>query len=77
MVSKRTDVRAYARAAHTGDSMYASGTRTHTDYYATFEVESGDRMELAVASDEFGYLAEGDMGTLTFQGTDFLGFARG
>ena len=47
-----------------------------TDYYATFEVESGDRMEFSVSGTEYGQLAEGDRGKLSFQGTRFLGFLR-
>ncbi len=47
-----------------------------TWYYATFEVESGDRMEFGLSGKEFGYLAEGDIGTLQFQGTRYLGFER-
>lgn len=43
-------------------------------YYVTFEVESKDRMELRVPSNEFGYLVEGDEGILTFQGSRFLEF---
>ena len=56
-----------------------SGTHehhTHTNYYATFEVESGDRMELAIYGTEFGLIAEGDEGMLTFQGRKFISFAR-
>lgn len=49
---------------------------SHTTYYATFQVESGDRMELTVSGSEYGMLAEGDMGKLTFQGTRYLGFER-
>ncbi len=49
---------------------------THTYHYVTFEVESGDRMELSVAGTEFGLLVEGDMGRLTFQGTRYLSFER-
>lgn len=48
----------------------------HTSYYATFEVESGDRMELRVDGPEYGMLAEGDRGRLTFQGTRYQGFQR-
>ncbi|MBQ8747836.1 MAG: DUF2500 domain-containing protein [Clostridia bacterium] len=48
----------------------------HTYYYATFEVESGDRMELSVTGEEYGMLVEGDRGKLTFQGTRYLGFER-
>ena len=47
-----------------------------TTYYATFQVESGDRMELQIPERDIGMLAEGDHGQLTFQGTRFLGFAR-
>lgn len=45
-----------------------------TNYYVTFEVESGDRMELHVKGGEYGLLIEGDTGTLTFQGTRYLLF---
>jgi hypothetical protein len=47
-----------------------------TKYYVTFEFESGDRLELHVASNEYGYLVEGDMGKLTFQGTRYKNFER-
>lgn len=65
VVSKRTRV-----SGGSGDLM------TSTTYYATFQVESGDRMEFAVSGPEYGLLAEGDQGTLTFQGTRYLSFER-
>ena len=65
VVSKRTRV-----SGGSGDLM------TSTTYYATFQVESGDRMELSVSGPEYGMLAEGDRGSLTFQGTRYLGFER-
>ena len=49
---------------------------TSTSYYVTFEVESGDRMELYMDGYEYGLLVEGDYGELTFQGTRYLGFER-
>lgn len=49
---------------------------TSTSYYVTFEVESGDRMELRVSGKEYGMLAEGDIGKLTFQGTRYRNFER-
>ena len=52
------------------------GSTRSTTYYVTFQVESGDRMELHVAGHEFGLLVEGDHGNLTFQGTRYLGFER-
>lgn len=51
-------------------------TTSSTAYYVTFQVESGDRMELMVKSNEYGMLVEGDCGILTFQGTRYLGFER-
>lgn len=49
---------------------------TSTTYYVTFQVESGDRMELQMSGNEYGLLAEGDVGMLSFQGTRYLGFER-
>ena len=68
VVTKRTQVSHH----HHQDSMH----HTSTSYYATFQVESGDRMELSVSGSEYGMLAEGDQGSLTFQGTRYLGFER-
>lgn len=68
VVAKRTNVTSH----HTGDMHH----HHHTTYYATFQVDSGDRMELCVAGYEYGLLIEGDRGELTFQGTRFLSFER-
>ena len=51
-------------------------TSSSTTYYATFQFDSGDRLELCVSGGEYGLLAEGDVGELTFQGTRYLGFDR-
>ena len=51
-------------------------THTSTRYYVTFQVESGDRMEFSVSGPEYGMLAEGDRGKLTFQGTRYLSFEQ-
>lgn len=61
-----------------GDISGAHGyhAAVHTTYYVTFEVESGDRMELSLSGTEYGMLAEGDEGRLTFQGTRYLSFDR-
>lgn len=56
---------------------YYNGDHRHLAvYYATFEVDSGDRMELSMTGSEYGLLAEGDVGKLSFQGTRYLGFER-
>lgn len=70
VVSKRTNVSRHVNQAATNLS------HTSTVYYATFQVESGDRMELRMSGREFGLLAEGDHGKLTFQGTRYRGFER-
>ncbi|HJF31336.1 MAG TPA: DUF2500 domain-containing protein [Sporosarcina psychrophila] len=54
----------------------AGDSSASTWYYATFQVESGDRMELAVNDSQYGMLADGDIGMLTFQGTRFGAFER-
>jgi hypothetical protein len=51
-----------------------SGARTA--YFATFETPPGERRELALPAHDFGLLAEGDTGQLTYQGSRFKGFAR-
>lgn len=51
-------------------------TSTSTTYYATFQFDSGDRLELHIPGREYGMMAEGDVGDLTFQGTRYLGFDR-
>ena len=74
VTAKRTQVTHRRRAGAADGSM---GMDITTRDYATFEVESGDRMELAVPAGDFALLAEGDKGRLSFQGTRFLGFERG
>jgi hypothetical protein len=71
IVSKRTNVDHHD---HNNGGNISHNTTTH--YYVTFEVESGDRMELLVDGHDYGLLAEDDFGKLTFQGTRFKGFER-
>ena len=73
IVSKRMAVT--RRQFHNDNDMPMSNS-SYTTYFATFEVESGDRMELKVPDKEYGMLAEGDIGKLTFQGTRYKGFER-
>lgn len=71
VVAKRSDVTYHHHHHENGVHM-----STSTTYYVTFQVESGDRMELHVNGTEFGMLVEGDHGKLSFQGTRYLGFQR-
>lgn len=72
VVSKRTDISYY----NSGVNSDFNDRRTSTKYYAAFEVESGDRMELEMSGSDFGILVEGDEGRLTFQGTRYISFER-
>ena len=66
-----------AKRMQVGSHGGANGTRmSYTKYYATVQVESGDRFELEVDGNDYGMLVEGDSGRLTFQGTRYLGFER-
>ena len=72
VVSRRTAVSRHHH--HQRNGMHH--THTANSYYATFQVESGDRIEFLVSGTEYGMLAEGDSGELTFQGTRYLNFRR-
>ena len=74
VVTKRSDVSYRHNMNNSNDAMnmgYSS-----TTYYVTFEVQSGDRMELRVPDTEYGMLTEGDKGSLTFQRTRYLSYVR-
>lgn len=75
VVAKRENTTHYQDNANY-EVTHAVTMRTNTTYYVTFEVESGDRMEMCVDGQQYGMLAEGDSGKLTFQGTRYLGFDR-
>ena len=70
VVAKRTNV------SHHHHSAGVHHTTHSTTSYVTFQVESGDRMELHMTGPEFGMLVEGDKGLLSFQGTRYLDFQR-
>lgn len=71
LISKRTK---------TSSHRHNHGAHQHrhvtTDYYVSFEVEGGAHLEFTVSKKEYGQLAEGDMGRLTFQGTRYHEFVR-
>ena len=71
VVAKRTNVSHHHHGSSNSHHMSSS-----TWYYVTFQVESGDRMEFSVSGAEYGMLAEGDRGKLSFQGTRYLSFER-
>ncbi len=70
IVAKRNHISRH----HHGTDMHMH--HTTSTYYVTFQVDSGDRMELLVPGNQFGLLIEGDHGKLSFQGIRFLSFER-
>jgi len=74
VVAKRTAVSRHNHINHDNHAM--NHHSSSTTYFATFEVDSGDRMELRVKDKEYGMLTEGDVGKLTFQGTRYKNFER-
>ena len=69
VVSKRSEVFHHTNGTN---NMPTSSTR----YYATFETEAGQRFELVMSGTEYGLIAEGDYGEVTFQGEWFKKFDR-
>ncbi len=67
-----------ARVVARRNDVSGGGGESHarTVYFATFELPTGERQELAVPAREFGLIADGDAGQLTYQGTRFKDFAR-
>jgi hypothetical protein len=64
------------RTATSGSASSNIGGSVSTSYYATFELESGERLEFSLYGKGYGLLVEGDEGTLTYQGTRYHGFQR-
>ncbi len=73
IVSKRI---LYHKHANANDITRMHSYHNISNYYITFQFESGDRMEFSVDNSEYGLLAEGDTGNLCFQGTRYLSFER-
>ena len=67
VLTKRTEVRHRSGNNNNG---------TATNYFVTFESTNGNRKEFQVNGKEYGLVAEGDIGTLDFQGTRFHSFSR-
>ena len=52
------------------------GQHARTVYYATFENSARERTELMLSGKDYGMIAEGDEGTLTHRGSQFVRFER-
>ncbi len=78
VVTKRMKVSGHGNTMMRGNTaMNGVGSSTYTRYFVTFELENGKRLELGMKDSEYGMLAEGDQGQLSYQGTRYLGFERG
>ena len=75
-ISLRNSRSPVAAAAASAVSKRQSVSGGYTSYFVTFEFDSGERAELSMSGEEFGMIAEGDRGTLTYQGTKFISFER-
>ncbi|MCY6484091.1 DUF2500 domain-containing protein [Clostridium aestuarii] len=69
VITKRTSV-----THHCNSNNHRSSS--HTYYYVTFETDAGQRIELTISGKEYGMLAEGDCGMVTYQGEWFKQFKR-
>ena len=77
VVTKRMKVSGHGNTMmRSNATMTGVGSSTYTRYFVTFELENGKRLELGMKDSEYGMLAEGDQGQLSYQGTRYLGFER-
>ena len=78
VVAKRMKVSGHGGTMMTRNisAMNTVHSSTYTQYFVTFELEKGKRLELGVKDPEYAMLAEGDRGRLSYQGTRYLGFER-
>ena len=78
VVAKRMKVSGHGGTVAAGNfsAMNTIHSSTYTQYFVTFELENGKRLELGVKDPEYGMLAEEDRGRLSYQGTRYLGFER-
>lgn len=74
--NKQPKLTVIAKVVSKRSSTRRDDNHNYTSYYATFEAESGDRLQMSMSRREYGMLAEGDVGNLHFQGTRYLGFER-
>lgn len=75
IVSKREEASQY-HEGNSGDPSGAHGFRlvSFSEYFVTFQTDSGERKELQVPNEVYVNLVKGDYGKLTYQGTRYLEF---
>ncbi|REB07299.1 DUF2500 domain-containing protein [Sporosarcina sp. BI001-red] len=74
--SPQLTVAASVKTKRTKTSGGTGNTGASTSYYVTFEYDNGDRQEFKMSGNQYGMLAGGDSGKLSYQGSRFLGFER-
>ncbi len=76
-ISSRSGEETVSRAVVRSKRTHITGSEhAFTYYYATFELEGGERVELNVGGSAYGALAEGDIGLLKRKGRVFVDFTR-
>ena len=66
----------WSAALEAGSDFKDGSARCSVRVFERYSVVGGNRMELRLSGTEYGQLAEGDTGRLSFQGTRYLGFER-
>ncbi len=70
---RRSDARVLDKRTHvTG----GGSTPVEQEYFVTFQLASGERVELTVSGAVYGVLMPGDEGALQWQGSRYLDFGR-
>ena len=76
VTSKRADIKRHNNVNHGPGGIHHNHPSTSTTYYVTFQFDSNQRLEFRISGKEYGQLAEGDSGKLSYQGSRYLDFER-
>lgn len=76
VTSKRADIKRHNNVHHGPGGIHHNNPSTSTAYYVTFQFDSNQRLEFRISGTEYGQLAEGDSGKLSYQGSRYLDFER-
>lgn len=76
VTSKRADIKRHNNVHHGPGGIHHNHPSTSTTYYVTFQFDSNQRLEFRISGKEYGQLAEGDSGKLSYQSSRYLDFER-
>lgn len=66
-----------AAGRRTAEAEVVSRRIVGAEYYITFRMQNGERVELPVTAVQYSQMVEGDLGRLTYQGGRYLEFRLG